>query len=244
MADSLNLFRFKHFVLHHGRSTLKVGTDSVLLAAAVPLEGVRRVCDVGCGCGVIGFAIADRLQRADVAGISITGIDVDADSISECRENATIFPQKNSVQFDFQQIAVQQYGPEEKFDLVVCNPPFFAHSLKPEDGKRLVSRHRDDTLPFGALVSSVARWLAPDGKFYVIIPVSEVADFESEAASYFHICERMELRPTPTKPAHRMILGMDFGSRPERSSQLTIRNGAGEFTVEYRALTKDFYLAF
>ncbi len=240
----MNLFHFKHFALYHERSTLKVGTDSVLLAAAVPLEGVRRVCDVGCGCGVIGFAVADRLQRAQVEEIIVAGIDVDADSVEECRRNATLFPNGMNLHFDFQQVAAQQFVPETLFDLVVCNPPFFAHSLKPEDGKRLMSCHRDDTLPFGELVSHVAQWLDPSGRFYVIVPVSEAADFEKEALKLFHICERMEVRPTPSKPAHRLILGMDFGGRPVRSSQLTIRDGAGEYTAEYKALTKDFYLAF
>ena len=73
-----NLFTFSHFSLHHERSTLKIGTDSVLLGALTPLENVKSVLDIGCGCGIIAFCIGYRLSVQSTAHRQIiTGIDPD-----------------------------------------------------------------------------------------------------------------------------------------------------------------------
>ena len=88
---STGLFRFRRFSLRHDRSSLKIGTDSVLLAAAVPLRRPARILDVGCGCGVIGFCIADRLIANRETDFSVVGIDIDAPSIQESMDNAEAF---------------------------------------------------------------------------------------------------------------------------------------------------------
>ena len=119
------MFRFKHFSLAHDRSTLKIGTDSVLLGAAAPIENTNSVLDIGCGCGVIAFCIADRLRRSGQTDFHVTGVDVDADSIAEARGNAQSFPQRNNIHFLFENIDIQHFDIDYKFDLIVSNPPFF-----------------------------------------------------------------------------------------------------------------------
>lgn len=237
-------FNFKNFSLYHNRSTLKIGTDSVLLASTVPIQNVRRVLDIGCGCGVIAFCIADRLLSAGFSNLTFQGVDVDADSIDECRMNAANFPHQNGASFDFQQIPIQEFNAEPPFDLIVSNPPFFCQSLKPANDKRLLSRHRDETLSFNDLVSSASRLLAPSGHFYVILPHSETDSFERAALQHFVICEKIYLRPTPAKPINRCIWGLSKSPAPITESCLVIRDASNSFSDEYRTLTRQFYLAF
>lgn len=64
MADS---FRFKHFTVRHEASALKVGTDAVLLGAALTVKPTDvQALDIGCGCGVITLMVAQRLDAARV----------------------------------------------------------------------------------------------------------------------------------------------------------------------------------
>ena len=57
------MFHFKHFSLYHENSALKISTDAVLLAAVTPVNGVRTLLDIGCGCGVIAFCLAWKMQK-------------------------------------------------------------------------------------------------------------------------------------------------------------------------------------
>ena len=61
MADS---FRFKQFSIRNDRAALKVGTDAVLLGAAMTLlPSDRRALDIGTGTGVIALMAAQRAPQ-------------------------------------------------------------------------------------------------------------------------------------------------------------------------------------
>ena len=66
------MFQFKNFALSHEHSTLKIGTDSVLLASVVPVAGFRTVLDIGCGCGVIG---CEKVPREKISRYGILKLD-------------------------------------------------------------------------------------------------------------------------------------------------------------------------
>lgn len=241
------MFQFKHFALHHEQSSLKIGTDSVLLASVVPVAGIHNVLDIGCGCGVIGFCIANRLQQHGIDNYSVTGIDIDRASIAECHRNATLFPKTENAVLLFEEISLQNFTKlhQSEYQLIVCNPPYFGNSLKPEDEKRLQSRHRDNTLPFETLAECTSYLLADDGLFYLILPYSEAIAFEEIASGRLHLCEKMEIRPVPDKPVNRCILGFGRQSAGNlKRTTLTIRDNRREYTPEYRELTHDFYLDF
>lgn len=244
-------FRFRNFALSHGRSAQRIGTDSVLLAAVVPLAGVRRVLDVGCGCGVIGFCVADRLLCAGVEGFDVTGVDIDAASVGEARENAEAFPTKGRCRFDFRHASWQEYVGEElsggndaqRYDLIVSNPPYFVNSLKPEDSRRQLARHGDGSLPFGELVDGAAKLLAPGGQFFVILPTVEAGEFDAIASGKLSLISRTEIQPTPKKTVNRIILGYASASEKDvQKSRILIRDSENEFTENYRRITGGFYL--
>lgn len=238
-------FHFKHFQLSHEASTQRIGTDSVLLAALVPLDGVESVLDVGCGCGVIGFCIADRKQRAGGPHCSVTGIDVDAASVAEARANTETFPQSSPVDFNFQQVALQAFG-EREFDLVVTNPPYFVSSLKPGDERRQLARHSDHSLPFHELILHSKRVLSNSGKLFAILPKNESIEFEKLAKQHsLFLTTKIEIRPTPSKGVNRMILGFsNQDTSPIDHFEICIRDGNNNYSELYKNITRDFYLDF
>lgn len=82
-------------------------------------------------------------QRAPEA--LITGVDVE--EVSQARENAAASPWGGRVAFV--QCPVQEFAPDERFDLIVSNPPFFVDSLTCPDEGRTTARHAV-RLPFRA----------------------------------------------------------------------------------------------
>ena len=53
-------FTFKQFSIDQDRCAMKVGTDGVALGAWVPVDGVRRILDIGTGTGLIALMLAQR----------------------------------------------------------------------------------------------------------------------------------------------------------------------------------------
>ncbi len=239
-------FRFQHFTLRHEASTQRIGTDSVLLASAMPLQDVHTVLDIGSGCGVVGFCIADRLRRAGVKDIAVTGVDIDAVSIQEAQGNAACFPSPESIQFEFQLESLQEHvrlAEPHHYDLIVSNPPFFVSSLKPADERRRQARHTDGTLSFHELVAGAAQLLSPSGHFGLILPYNEFISFEKESQGKLHLSEQWLIRPTPAKPIHRVIaIYFLHPTIPTSLKELCIRNSKGHYTEEYRQLTGELYL--
>ena len=129
-----HLFRFKQFTIQHQRSSMKVGTDAVLLGAWCELDGARRVLDVGTGCGVIALMVAQRTTEAD-----IWAIDIDSASVDEARENFLHSPWSDRLQVrqeDFNNLA-----DADGFDLIVTNPPYYNENVLPPDAVRSAARH-------------------------------------------------------------------------------------------------------
>ena len=92
-------FKFKEFVVRHDRSSMRVGTDAVLLGAwaFTDLSATNKdmcVLDIGCGCGLIALMIAQRFHSARVLGI-----DIDVPSVEEAMENVICCPFGERVRF-------------------------------------------------------------------------------------------------------------------------------------------------
>ena len=239
------MFHFKNFALKHENSTLKIGTDSVLLASLIPIDHVTSVLDIGCGCGVISFCIADRLQIQGIGNYAITGIDIDLPSVQEATENAHIFPKATQAHLTFQHTALQHFYPKEHFDLIVSNPPFFSHSLLAQNHQKVIGKHRDNTLPFDDLAQHVSRLLTSTGRFYLILPSNEAEVWLKTTSNLFFLIEKIAIIPIVGKPIHRYILGFSLQKNvPIKESCITIRDSDYTYHESYRQITKIFYLNF
>ncbi len=64
-------FKFKQFELEHDKCAMKIGTDGVLIGAWANYPSPNRILDIGCGCGLISFMMAQRFSNARIVGIDI-----------------------------------------------------------------------------------------------------------------------------------------------------------------------------
>lgn len=236
------MFHFKQFDLEHECSTLKIGTDAVLLAALTQVDSARAVLDIGCGCGVIAFCLAQKLAEKQVVP-NIVGIDVDSDSIAEARENAERFPLLQNNSFLFKLVSLQDFANQENrhhFDLIVSNPPFFHDNLKPQDQSKLQSKHGDGQLSFSELADGVDALMAESGRFALILPPTEMEEFHLLTNGRWHCCKSVYIRPTLSKPIFRNVREYGRENLPEIESHFSIRNASLQYTSEYLELVKPY----
>ena len=231
---SNSYFAFKQFVVHHDRCAMKVGTDGVLLGAWAPVEGVRRVLDVGTGTGLIALMLAQR------SGAQITAIDIDEGAVEQARINVDASDWNSRIEVvegDFTTLSVA-----EKFDLIVSNPPFFVDALKCPDKQRNKARHTD-MLPFEKLISQSAEMLEENGMFAVVIPADAAPSFitmAKEFSLYVQRCTRVI--PTVGAAPKRMLLNFVKQPVEPQEDDLLVELSRHVYSADYVALTKDFYL--
>lgn len=242
----MSAFHFKKFYLEHDKSTMKIGTDAVLLASLVSVDGAQTLLDIGCGCGVVTFCVAQKMVQHETLQAAY-GIDPDEESVREAQRNAANYPLASSDRFHFVQMPLQtfsQWKQVGKFDLIVSNPPFYGNDLKPEKVSRLKSKHRDEQLSFSELIEGVKALLQPQGRFVLILPKIEGEEFHTLAAQSGLYCQkRTFIQPTLKKPVHRVVLQYALTPVSTCEEQLLVIRGADNaYTEAYRQQTKAFLL--
>ena len=230
-------FRFKKFTVRHDRSSMKVGTDGVLLGAWADVTGAARVLDVGTGCGVIALMIAQRTPETTV----VTGIDIDEMSVCQARENAAASPWAGRV--DIIAADVRSYS-GGRFDLIVSNPPFHEEDTACPVAARHAARHTD-SLSYQELTHAASRLLADDGLLSVVLPADARSRFVAAAINAgLYLTRLTAVHTKPGIPPKRVLMSFSRRQSETREDSLFIEAEDGTFSPDYVSLTKDFYLRF
>lgn len=229
-------FRFKQFSVADDRCGQKVGTDSILLGSWATADNVTSSLDIGTGCGLLALMLAQRFPNS-----AITAIEIDPSACEQAQQNFQASSWSNrltAVNSD-----VRDVTSTNPFDLIVCNPPYFETSLKPDDHSRATARH-DDQLTFAELAEVAASRLNQSGRFSVVLPFGRASEFIHTAVGCgLHLIRRCDVRPTPKTERKRSLL--EFGLRKVGSvvpSELVLEQTRHQYTAGYVELAKDFLL--
>ena len=229
-------FHFKHFSLYHHRSTMKVGTDAILLGRWTEVKSTDVVLDIGTGCGLLPLMLSQK-------GVAqVDAVDIDAASIEEATVNFEASRWRNQLKAICTDIA--DYQTDKQYDLIISNPPYFNRFSKCDSERKSRARHNDVTLSYESLCAMVGRLLKPDGRFALVLPVTASIEFLKVAEkSGLFLHKQMIIIPIAGKNPNRVNLELRRVSCDAVFSQMfTIREVDNHFTKEYNAFLKDFYL--
>lgn len=239
LGKETSTFFFKQFTVEDGRSTMKVGTDAVLLGVAANLENAENILEIGTGCGVISLILAQRSQA------KIDAIEIDGESVIQAGENAGNSPWKDRIHVIHCSLQDFILKPVSKYDLIISNPPFFSRSLKSVSTKRNISRH-DDALSFDELIEGSLVLMKPDASLWIILPVKESIEFIDKAGKAGLSVHYILKIATKKGSINRRIILQLKKESPEKVAEqtLAIKNEDNSFTPEYIESTKEFYVDF
>lgn len=232
MADS---FKFKQFDVRNEASALKVGTDAVLLGAAMTIRtDDRRLLDIGTGTGVIALMAAQRHPSA-----RIDAIDIDSASAEEAALNFAESPWAERLHA--QHLSLSAFRPDATFDLVFSNPPYFDESLRNPDPRESEARHTQ-SLSYRDICAFCAEQLSPEGRLALILPAETEKTLVRTAASFgLYLSRIVRIRTVERKPFKRIIAEFSRERTMPQECSLTLQK-EGKRTQEYASLTEDFYL--
>ncbi len=234
-------FNFKQFSIQQDLCSMKVGTDGVLLGAWTNTDNASRILDIGTGTGLIALMLA---QRSDAI---ITAVDAEENACNQTKINFNASPWKERLSIVHAKI--QEYQTDEKFDLIVSNPPYFTGYFSSDNLSRNIARSADVLLPYEDLIAAAKRLLREDGRLSLILPFDQQEKMGSIAVENGFIQSRRTIVKTKIGKDPKRVLLEWVNSNKEIefiSNELIIQadDNGRVYTPEYINLTKDFYLAF
>lgn len=229
----MSIFQFRHFRIQQKHAALKVGTDSMVLGSLCHWESPKRLLDIGTGTGVLALMCAQRFDFKEIIGLEISEQAV-LDAQTNAQNNS--FPSQISILNQ----AIQKYFPEEQFDAIISNPPFFENSQKNPDEHKSLARHTE-SLSFPELIQSIARLLSPEGKAWLIVPFESKENLIALAGKNgLFVSDLTEISGKPGKLT-RVVLAFEKQPVTTKLYSLCIRTETGSYSEAYKVLTKEFH---
>ena len=234
------------------------GVDAVILAdfAASISGSYRYAVDLGTGPGVIPFILHHKAAREESRCF---GVDFNEGSIALARESCHLNGLSRQIRFgcgDVGQLAecsgASAFAPfaedpvwqgavsESGFDLVTCNPPYFAkgHAIPSEASGRFLARH-ETTADLDGFVKAAAKLLKRRGQLFLVHRPSRLVDI-------FESCRRWDLEPktirfvvpeagqAPNIVLVHCVLG--GGKELKYLPQLAVYDGHGHYSEEIQKI--------
>lgn len=230
-------FRFRQFTIEQAHCAMKVTTDACIQGAWTPVvQGTLRILDIGTGTGLLSLMLAQRSSTAH-----ITAIEIDEPAAVQAAQNAQNSPWHQRIEVVHGNILEHQ--PEALYNLIVCNPPFFANSLKNDQPNKTIARH-NVTLTMEQLLHKATELLVPNGYFSLLLPATEYIIWLPVAQKLgLHETQRLDVRHHPHAPVKRIVAILS--KQPVTAAAvtlLTIKDEAGQYTSDFSQLMHDYYL--
>ncbi len=229
-------FHFKHFSLYHHRSTMKVGTDAILLGRWTEVKPTDIVLDIGTGCGLLPLMLSQK-------GVAhVDAVDIDKASIEEATVNFEASQWHEHLKAFC--IDIVDFQTDKKYDLIVSNPPYFNRFSKCDSERKSRARHNDAGLTYAKICRAVGRLIQPDGRFAVVLPADVSMEFLDIAErNGLYLRKRMTIVPIAGKEPNRVNLELGFGKCDSVFEEtFVIRDEDKHFTAQYNEFLKDYYL--
>jgi tRNA1Val (adenine37-N6)-methyltransferase len=232
-------FEFKKFKIYQDRSAFKVTTDACILGAYVNVLNADSICDIGTGTGIIALMLAQKFP-----GTKIDAVEIDNLSAIQAGENIHASPWPERITVFNQSIQDFSVNKKRRYNLIVCNPPYYEEHLRSKDNRNNLTRH-NFKLSIKELANSINILLSDGGIFYTIMPPFSFCKLQEQLERFdIRLFDKLGIHSKLKKPPYRNIGG--FSRKPDdmKENTLIISNDNGVYSNNLKKLLKDYYLEF
>jgi tRNA1Val (adenine37-N6)-methyltransferase len=229
----MSTFKLKQFELKQTDSLQKMGSDSMLLGASIKGE-YKSILDVGTGTGILALMMAQKNEMAN-----IFAIEPHLASFEEAKfnfENSSF-----SERFSIENCMLQEFNTEQKFDLIISNPPYFENSTLGDNVIRNTARHTLN-LSIKDFYEYNSNLLSEQGHLTLIFP-ADLLKIHLDLAKQFQLfpIKNIAVVKDNNKPIRHIITYSFIKPESIIEDSITIALSNGKYSDDYIALTKDFY---
>jgi tRNA1Val (adenine37-N6)-methyltransferase len=220
---------------------MKVCTDACMFGAWLASHNLQltthNLLDIGTGTGLLSLMLAQKLNT-----VVIDAIEIDEAAAQQAKENfeASSWKERLHAYND----SIQNFAAitDKKYDLIISNPPFYESDLKSTNAKRNLALHSAE-LKLDELIAIVERLLNNDGSFFVLLPFYRTEYLQQLITDKFFIKEEIFIKQTPEHNYFRSMFWLTKQWANQHQSEINIMNEKNEYSSEFAALLKDYYLA-
>ena len=229
-------FKFKQFTIHQDKTAMKIGTDSILFGSWIKMNtSYKSILDIGTGTGLLSLMMAQKNGEA-----SITALEIDDDAFLQAKGNIT--NSKWSDRIDLIHTDANLWRCDNKYDLLISNPPYFSNALQAEDDGRNIARHQVD-FKIGDLLSLWKKFGSENSELACVLPTDQAEILIDLAQKEFFFLKNQTLvRSNKKSKVIRHLLLFSKQKAPTIKSELCIYTLEKQYTKAYIDLTIDFYL--
>ena len=201
MADVEQLGPYQY---QHG-ACFPLGQASLLLGEFATVRPGERVCDLGCGGGVLLLLLGGR-----AADLQLTGVELEPEAAAWARENlARNGLSGQIVTGDLR--ACRTLFPAGQWDLVVSNPPWFAAGTGRSGGPR----RGEERCTLDQVCTAAGYLLRNGGRFALVHRPERLADVLEALRSHELEPKRLQLvQHSPVHPPSTVLLEAVRQGRP------------------------------
>lgn len=220
---------------------MKVTTDGCLFGAWCAEELSRsktkmeKALDIGTGTGLLSLMVEQKNS------LLIDAIEINEEATAQATENIAASPWKEKISVIHADVL--DWKPSGSYDCIISNPPFYESDLKSTVTSKNIAHH-DEGLKLDDLFSFIQNHLAADGIFFLLLPTKRETDLDLLLRRFnLFLHQKIMVRQTENHSAFRlMIQGGKQKPQTIISNELVIKSKSNEYTAEFIALLKDYYL--
>lgn len=227
-------FQFKQFFIAHDQCAMKVNTDGILLGTLADVSDAKQILDLGTGSGLVAIMLAQRAPQA-----AITALEIEPNSYRQAVGNAQNCAWSERISVRLGDVISAEIA--QKMDLIVANPPYYAHSPANKNASRDLAR-----IAYQSHLDWLKRandWLNPQGKISFILPFEAAQQLLEKCAEISLYCSEIWYISTKVNQApKRAVVTFQKVKKDIIRHELIIYDSNNQYTAEYKLLTQDFYL--
>ncbi|MBK6860892.1 MAG: methyltransferase [Saprospiraceae bacterium] len=236
-------FRFKQFAVFVSPGVFPVTTDAVLLGSWIQLDQAAKILDIGTGSGILSLMAAQKAA----AHAHIIALDSDKNSIQCAMYNFEQSPwhsKLDAICLNAEELIDSKSNQqlEDRFDQIICNPPFFVDSLLSPNVDKNRARHQL-TLSFPLLVKIAKARLNPNGKISLVLPAvgSDMIVNQMQNVDLY-LSRVLKVRNKQSSKTNRVLLEFTNAKTVYTEFELFLYDENGMRSKEYSVLTREYYL--
>lgn len=257
-------FVCKQFEITQQNSAMKVGTDSLILGSwaiaqhltCEVVESQYNVLDIGCGTGLLTLMLAQKFMGKDKtksdgpikqrARLKVTAVEIDAGACIDAQHNFNQSDWAEHIQLV--ESSIQDLPDDKKFQRIICNPPYFTAGQSITQN-RAVARLQT-RLDWIILAEQISKRIASEGIAELVFPYNDLANVKLIFARFNLVCiAELHVYPkvsdkVPKRVCIRVTLGDVLKQNVPDVDSLIIYNELNNYTHDYQALCRHYYLNF